>query len=72
MLGPLLFNLFVADLSDLVKTNIVQHDDCSLEHLIERSEDADKLQEVFQRDLQEDLEMSNAQKRNGRTRRSAR
>jgi Reverse transcriptase (RNA-dependent DNA polymerase)/Endonuclease-reverse transcriptase len=46
VLGPLLFILFVADLPDLVKTNIVQYaDDCSLEHLIERPEDADKLQE---------------------------
>lgn len=48
----------MADFPDLVKTNILHYaDDCSLEHLIERSEDADKLQDNLQRDLHEDLEI---------------
>jgi ribonucleases P/MRP protein subunit RPP40 len=45
VLGPLLFILFVADLPDQVKTNLVQYaDDCSLEHLITEDKDADELQ----------------------------
>lgn len=47
MLGPLLFIVFLADLPDLLKTNIVQYaDDCSLEHPVAEPEDADELQEV--------------------------
>jgi Reverse transcriptase (RNA-dependent DNA polymerase) len=46
VLGPLLFNVFVADLPDVVKTSLVQYaDDCTVFNEITSQADVDALQE---------------------------
>jgi len=46
VLGPLLFNIFIADLARNIKTNIAQYaDDCSLWYEIQTLADAEKLQD---------------------------
>ncbi|CAB3387693.1 Hypothetical predicted protein [Cloeon dipterum] len=50
VLGPLLFNVFVADLPSVVQTNLVQYaDDCTVYNQIRSEDDVDALQEDLAR-----------------------